>query len=240
VRHIFPKFGRDNFSNRIEWIRRTLSCLPDNVRLLDVGAGELRNRSFCAHVDYVSQDFCQYQGQGNGLALQSGLWDTSKIDIISDITAIPAPDASFDVVLCTEVLEHVPDPLAAMREMCRLLKPGGHLILTVPFCSLTHFAPFHFSTGFSTYWFERHLSELGFNIVEVTPNGGWLDYVAQELWRLPWIGTTYSYRLLGWLALILALPTLVLMRVMKVFDSGSSELLTFGWHVLAHKNQASL
>ncbi len=229
-------FGRDNEFQRIEWIRRTLTGLPGNIRLLDVGAGELRNRAFCPQVDYVSQDFCQYEGKGDGAALQTGQWDTSKIDLVSDITSIPAVDGSFDVVLCTEVLEHVPNPLAALQEMARLVNQGGSLIVTVPFCSLTHFAPYHFSSGLSRYWFEKYLRELGFTIVEATPNGGWFDFVAQELWRLPWTGCTYSNRFLGWLALFFALPVLGLMRMMKSADRGSSELLTFGWHVLARKD----
>ena len=229
------KFGLDNEQRRLIWLQQKLADLPSRSRLLDVGAGELRNRGFCAHLDYVSQDSCQYQGQGDGTALQTGRWDTSRIDIVSDIASIPEPDGSFDAVLCTEVLEHVPDGVTALRELARLLKPGGRLILTAPFGSLTHFAPYHFATGFSRYWYQKHLTDLGCAVLEITPNGGWLDFVAQELWRLPWIGTTYSSRLLGWLALAFSLPLLAVMRVLRALDRGSSELLTFGWLVVAQK-----
>jgi SAM-dependent methyltransferase len=233
----FPliRFGRTNETSRLAWLQRQLAALRPGLRVLDAGAGELRNKVFCAHLEYVSQDFCLYEGKGDGSALQTGRWDTSRIDIVSDITAIPAPDASFDVVLCTEVLEHVSDPLAALREFARLLKPGGRLILTAPFCSLTHFAPYHFVTGLSRYWYEKHLADLQCTVVEVSPNGGWLDFVAQELWRLPWIGKTYSSRILGWIALACSLPLLGVMRAMAVFDRGSSELLTFGWQFVARK-----
>jgi SAM-dependent methyltransferase len=228
-------FGRDNDQARISWVSQTLKSVPGGLRLLDAGAGELRNRQFCSHLEYVSQDFCQYEGMGDGVALQTGAWDTTRIDLVSDIASIPEPDNSFDVVLCTEVLEHVPDPLAAIREFSRLIKPGGLIILTVPFCSLTHFAPFHFATGLSRYWYERHLIDLGFAINIMKPNGGWCDFIAQELWRLPWIGKTYSSKLLGWLALLCALPLIGVLRCMKVTDSGSHELLTFGWKVVAIK-----
>jgi SAM-dependent methyltransferase len=223
------KFGRNNEERRLAWLKHALSQVAPNSRLLDVGAGELRNKPYCSHLTYVSQDFCQYEGQGDGVALQTGKWDTTRIDLVSDITAIPAPDASFDVVLCTEVLEHVPDPLAALRELVRLVRPGGMIIITAPFCSLTHFAPYHYASGLSKYWFMKHLSELGFSSVEATPNGGWLDFVAQEVWRLPWIGRTYSSWALGWLAL----PVLGIMRLMKASVGGSFELLTFGWQVVA-------
>lgn len=52
-----------------------------------------------------------------------------------DIHSIPFPDNTFDVVLCNHVLEHVRDDLQAMREIKRVLKPGGFAILQVPFFS---------------------------------------------------------------------------------------------------------
>lgn len=207
--------------------------VPPGQRLLD--AGDLRNKQFCGHLDCVSQGFCQYEGKGDGIALQTGQLDTRRIDLVSDITSIPAADHSFDVVVYTEVLEHVPDPVAALREFTRLLRPGGCLIITAPFCSLTHFAPFHFASGLSRYWYERHLQALSCTLEQIKPNGGWFDYMAQELWRLPWAGKTYANHFLGWLALISALPLLAVMWVMKRLDRGSSELLTFGWQVVARK-----
>jgi ubiquinone/menaquinone biosynthesis C-methylase UbiE len=176
-----------NHDTRQAWIKKTLASLPAKARLLDAGAGELANRKHCAHLDYVSQDFCQYKGLDEGAVkagLQGPTWNTSKIDLVSDITAIPAPDASFDAILCSEVLEHVPEPTLALDEFARLLKPGGKLIITAPFASLVHMAPYHFCSGFSRYWYEHHLPPRGFHIVELTPNGDWFAYTEQELRRL--------------------------------------------------------
>ena len=75
--------------------------------------------------------------------LQSKKCDTTRIDLVSDITAISAPDASFDATLCSELLEHVPEPTPALDEFARLLKPGSFLILTAPFASNEHMAPYH-------------------------------------------------------------------------------------------------
>ena len=121
--------------------------MPAGSRILDAGAGELRYKPLCSHLEYVSQDFAQYNGQGDGVGLQMGNWDQTHLDIVCDITQIPEPDQSFDVIMCIEVFEHLPDPLAALREFNRLLKSGGWLIITAPFNSLTHFAPYHFYTG---------------------------------------------------------------------------------------------
>jgi hypothetical protein len=48
--------------------------------------------------------------------LQSERWDTSRIDLVCDITAIPATNACFDAILCSEVLEDVPEPTYALDE----------------------------------------------------------------------------------------------------------------------------
>ena len=50
----------------------------------------------------------------------------------ADVRSLPFPEESFDLVLCTEVIEHTPDPRAAVAELCRVLAPGGTLLLTVP------------------------------------------------------------------------------------------------------------
>jgi predicted SAM-dependent methyltransferase len=55
-----------------------------------------------------------------------------------DITRVPLPDASYDVVMANHVLEHIPDDAAAMRELFRLLKPGGVALLTVPLNPVRH------------------------------------------------------------------------------------------------------
>src|SRR5690606_40218460 len=49
-----------------------------------------------------------------------------------DLTALEFPDRSFDLVICNHVLEHIPDDLAAMREIHRVLAPGGKAVITVP------------------------------------------------------------------------------------------------------------
>ncbi|MCA9131393.1 MAG: class I SAM-dependent methyltransferase, partial [Planctomycetales bacterium] len=162
--------------------------------------------------------------------------DTSGIDLVSDISSIPAPDGSFDAILCSEVIEHIPAPLAALAEFRRLLAPGGRLILTAPFASLVHFAPYHFSSGFSRYWYELHLPKHGFEIDELTANGDWFDMLRQELMRW-WKVSKSSGSLLWPVALVAGYSCALLLRLPH--RKKPSELSCFGWHCIATKQADS-
>ncbi len=220
---------------RQTWLKKTLASMPNGSRILDAGAGELKNRRYCAHLSYVSQDFCQYRGQQGGAideGLQDRSWDVGQIDLVSDITDIPAPDASFDVILCSEVLEHVPEPTHALDEFKRLLRVGGVLILTAPFGSNVHMAPFHFCSGFSKYWYEFHLPLRGFDMAELTPNGDWYALLAQEISRLG--GLERQRASWSWpLAYVYSLLGRLYFKLRP--DKRAEDVACFGWHCVAVK-----
>src|SRR6266480_1773143 len=225
--------GTANEAARVAWLEQALKKIPAGGRILDAGAGEQQFRSLCTHLNYVSQDFAQYDGQGDGRGLQMGTWHPDKLDIVCDIVSIPEPESSFDAIMCIEVFEHLPKPLLALKEFSRLLRPGGHLILTAPFCSITHFAPYYFYTGFSRYFFERHLPEFGFEMEEISTNGNFYEYLAQEMRRISDINRRYSSaRLRPW-ELLARWVMLAALRRFSSQEKGSDELLCFGYHVRA-------
>lgn len=231
--------GLHNEHNRALWIKKTLLKIPAGWRILDAGAGERKYEQFCAHLQYIAQDFGYYDGVGDGSGLQTGKWDQSKLDIVSDITTIPEPDGAFDAVMCIEVLEHLPRPIDAIREFARLLKPQGFLIITAPFCSLTHFAPYHFCTGFNQPFYETHLAAHGLEIIEIEKNGNFFEFMGQEIRRIDMVRKKYSSlknRLIDRCAVKLILRFL---EQCGRNDAGSSELLCFGLHVLARKKEGA-
>lgn len=233
-RHVF----NFNQTDRDSWVAVQAATLPAGSRVLDIGAGNCRYRHLFTHCRYETQDFAQlpsheFEGQGYG-----------QIDHVSDITAIPVPDASFDAALCTEVLEHVPDPAAAVREFARILKPGGRLILTAPLASGLHQEPYHFYGGFTPHWYRKFLGEVGFEQIEIVSNGGFFKFYGQESARVNLFLHPRRYRgaltkaaaAVGYLATYpvfrVALP--LLCHWLDRTDDERS--FTIGYHVTAVKN----
>lgn len=118
----------------VDFNRVTLS---PGMRVLDAGCGS--GRHLCAAfrkpgievvgVDLNPADLCQAGGFLTGLSgATSGAWLLAR----ADVSRLPFREAAFDVVICSEVLEHVPDIRTAARELLRVLKPQGDLIVTVP------------------------------------------------------------------------------------------------------------
>src|SRR5512138_639710 len=74
--------GTTNLIDRERWLEQTLKKIPSGCRILDAGAGELKYKKFCQHLNYVSQDFAQYDGKGDGAGLHRKNWDQSRLDIV--------------------------------------------------------------------------------------------------------------------------------------------------------------
>jgi SAM-dependent methyltransferase len=103
--------------------------------------------------------------------------DVSTVDALASADDLPFDDATFDCVLCTEVLEHCSEPAAVLAEIQRVLRPGGQLFLTTPFMVALHEMPHDYYRY--TPSGLRHLAQsAGLAVTSVRSRG---DYVAMLL-----------------------------------------------------------
>jgi SAM-dependent methyltransferase len=134
---------------------------------------------------------------------------------------IPFPDASFNHILCTEVLEHAADPAALVADMQRVLAPGGTIVATVPFSARVHHAP-HDYHRFTRYRLAQIFSAIG--AVEIYERGDDFSVIANKLivvcMRLVQPGAALVWRLP---LLLLALPPTLLALAIAHLS------LWFGW-----------
>jgi ubiquinone/menaquinone biosynthesis C-methylase UbiE len=165
---------------RDKWVDHHAKLVSPGAKVLDVGAGTCRYRDLFSHCKYQTQDFCQYESPEEVISPKMQKFQYGHIDYVSDATSIPVPDSSFDVVLCTEVLEHVPEPIKVVMEIARILKGGGRLLLTSPQGSGLHMEPYHFYGGYTPFWYKYYLAEVGFTDIQIVPNGGFFKHYGQE------------------------------------------------------------
>lgn len=178
MKNSFRKLFDFNSYERECWVKEQAAKINPASLVLDAGAGSCPYRQYFKHCDYRTQDLALLPGEQ-----LEGMKGYGKLDYISDIRALPVPSASFDAILCTEVLEHVPEPIKAVQEFARVLKPKGTLLLTVPLGSGLHQEPYHYYGGFTPHWFNKYLIEAGFCIDEISPNGGFFKHFGQECRR---------------------------------------------------------
>ena len=173
---------------RDEWIKNITKNIPPKSRIIDVSAGNKPYEHLFSHCEYFSHEF-----EGNKEIIDTFRGETekkNKHDFYGDITELPIESDSFDYVLCTEVLEHVPEPLKAMKELTRICKKGGKIIITAPFTSGIH-QKFHFYSGFSPQFYEYVATQNNLEIKKFDSQG---DFFKLMSW---FVNLSMQFRLPG-------------------------------------------
>ncbi|WHZ20896.1 MAG: hypothetical protein OJF47_000008 [Nitrospira sp.] len=123
-------------------------------RVLDVGCGTQPYRPLFVAVDYTGMELDTEENRARKLA-----------DVFYCGPTFPFDSDTFDSLVCNEVLEHVFTPTEFVRELNRVLKPGGHLLLTVPFVWDEHEQPYDYAR-YSSFGLLALITGAGFEVVE--------------------------------------------------------------------------
>ena len=161
-------------------VRKFAESVSGDTRVLDAGAGLKPYESFFRHCKYESCDFANCDefygniddGRRNNIA--------ARHTYVCTLDDIPVPDDSYDLILCTEVLEHVPSPAAVLKEFHRILKTPGTLFITVPQGYGIHGEPYNFFY-FTRFGLELVLKDAGFEGLEIRERGGYFFYLYDRL-----------------------------------------------------------
>ncbi len=168
----------ENYSIRT-FVKEMSETVGKSDYILDAGAGSCPYKKFFSHAHYEATDFEE-------------IFDKSSLrkhDFLCNLEHIPKENNTYDAVLNTQVLEHVPDPLAVLKEFHRVLKPQGKLFLTAPQGWGIHGAPYHFF-NFTNYGLQNLFEKAGFTVVFIRPRGGFFWYLAKRLHTFP----TYIFK----------------------------------------------
>jgi len=103
-----------------------------------------------------------------------------KPDIVAEATHIPFNNDAFDDVMCMEVLEHLPEPENAIKEIKRILKEDGLLYVTVPMSWCLHYEPNDFYR-FTKYGLKYLLEKNGFQLLSLDRIGGVFSLIGVRL-----------------------------------------------------------
>jgi len=194
-------------------------------RVLDVGCGAKPYK-------LLLPGACEYVGMDCAKGV--------KPECFGSIPGLPFKDDVFDSVLCTEVLEHLPEPDKAITEIRRVLKKDGYLYVTVPQTWGLHYEPNDY-WRFTQYGIAHLLKRGGLTVVEMERIGGIVSMVGQRVIDLIWnlevsllrlvLGLRWAQRLASALIVPLSLGFYVLALM---FDEINKEDV-LGWAVLAIK-----
>jgi SAM-dependent methyltransferase len=188
--------------------------------LLDVGCGHMPYRPLLlSSATKVSKYL--------GLDLANNTIYENQPDLLWNGKDIPLPDCTVNCVIATEVFEHCPEPELTMKEIYRVLLPGGIMFFTVPFLWPLHDVPYD-EYRYTPFSMKRHLENSGFENIELRALGGWDASLAQMIGL--WVRRRFSGWLketLSWIALpIVGLLIKVDKPVKCIDDFSESSMLT--------------
>lgn len=155
---------------------RYVPSLPSGILVLDLGGNRIGKRGF---FDIERFGF---------RVVYANLSTAKKPDVQADAACLPFSGDRFDAVICSELLEHVPDPIAVLVEINRVLMPGGTALICVPFMNKIHGDPYDYGRYTDYYWREN-LGRNGFGGIMIERQGGFWSVLSDMLRDLAYLKT---------------------------------------------------
>ena len=114
----------------------------------------------------------EYFASATAVDVPHSLHDTQRVDVFASADELPFADASFDCVICTEVLEHCREPRTVMAEIARVLRAGGAAFVTTPFLLPLHEMP-HDYYRYTPSALADLAKGAGLTVTAISPRGGY-------------------------------------------------------------------
>jgi SAM-dependent methyltransferase len=192
-------------------------------RLIDLGCGKAP--LYIKYKQYVSSVTCVDWG--------NTAHKNDHLDIECDLTQrLPLDDSSFDTVILSDVLEHVPDPSLLWSEIVRILSPGGRVLMNVPFFYPLHEIPYDYYR-YTSYALKRFADSNGLEVLQLQAIGGspeiLADIIAKHLQFIPMIGGLAA-RFIQWFVL-----NFVRTKIGRKLSEMSSERFPLGYFMVVEK-----
>ena len=184
VYRYIPEFIKEriDFFNHdiISFMRYVANEIDVDAKVLDAGAGTCPYKKYFHHVKYESTD--RYDNDDdNRIGNKLG----NKHDFLCSLEHIPKLDETYDVIINTQVLEHVEYPLKVIKEFHRILKPGGKLFMTTPQGYGVHGKPNNFY-NFTKYGLISMFRDTGFKIIFIKQGGGIFNDIGKRIKIMPY------------------------------------------------------
>ncbi len=152
-----------------KFVERAVASLAPGSFVLDAGAGDCPYYHLLKDFKYETADFCQVEGAPYG-----------EITYVCDLRHIPVEDERYDLVLCTQVLEHLPYPDLVLNEIMRVLKPGKALWISAPLFYEEHQIPYDYYR-YTRYGFTYLIEQAGFHMEKLDWLEGYYGTLAYQL-----------------------------------------------------------